>query len=201
MAPHSSTLAWKIPWMEEPGRLLSMGSAQSRTRLKWLSSSSICITESLCSTPETNTTLLINYTHVNIKDVCSSEESSFNQTASWSWTSTSRIVKCKFMLFINYPFYSILLLEPQQTKITCPNWTEHLSLGFQSKYLTAHTTWANRTNQKSSGNDLRSACNDLYHPWISLRLLELLGLGGNMIGKWPKKQYYWNELDLNYFHC
>ena len=87
MAPHSSILAWKIPWMEEPGRLQSMGSlrvghnwatslslslscigegngnplqcsclenprdrgvwwaavcgvAQSRTRLKWLSSSS-----------------------------------------------------------------------------------------------------------------------------------------------------------------
>ena len=77
MAPHSSILAWKIPWMEEPGRLQSMGSlrvghdwatslslftfmhsrkwqptpvflpgesqdgvTQSRTRLKWLSSSS-----------------------------------------------------------------------------------------------------------------------------------------------------------------
>ena len=26
MAPHSSTLAWKILWMEEPGRLQSMGS-------------------------------------------------------------------------------------------------------------------------------------------------------------------------------
>ena len=26
MAPHSSTLAWKIPWTEEPGRLHSMGS-------------------------------------------------------------------------------------------------------------------------------------------------------------------------------
>ena len=26
MAPHSSTLAWKIPWTEEPGRLQSMGS-------------------------------------------------------------------------------------------------------------------------------------------------------------------------------
>ena len=25
MAPHSSTLAWKIPWMEEAGRLQSMG--------------------------------------------------------------------------------------------------------------------------------------------------------------------------------
>ena len=26
IAPHSSTLAWKIPWMEEPGSLQSMGS-------------------------------------------------------------------------------------------------------------------------------------------------------------------------------
>ena len=25
MAPHSSTLAWKIPWTEDPGRLQSMG--------------------------------------------------------------------------------------------------------------------------------------------------------------------------------
>ena len=32
MAPHSSTLAWKIPWMEEPGGLKSMGSL-SRARL------------------------------------------------------------------------------------------------------------------------------------------------------------------------
>ena len=32
MATSSSTLAWKIPWTEEPGRLRSMGS-RSRTRL------------------------------------------------------------------------------------------------------------------------------------------------------------------------
>ena len=31
MAPHSSTLAWKIPWMEELGRLQSMGSLESDT--------------------------------------------------------------------------------------------------------------------------------------------------------------------------
>ena len=31
MVPHSSTLAWKIPWTEEPGRL--QGVAKSRTRL------------------------------------------------------------------------------------------------------------------------------------------------------------------------
>ena len=30
MAPHSSTLDWKIPWMEEPGRLQSMGSLRVR---------------------------------------------------------------------------------------------------------------------------------------------------------------------------
>ena len=88
MAPHSSTLAWKVPWTEEPGRLQSMGSwrvghywstslsrlgegngsllqcsclgthrdggawwaaiygvAQSRTRLKWLSSSELLLPE------------------------------------------------------------------------------------------------------------------------------------------------------------
>ena len=37
MAPHSSTLAWKTPWIEEPGRLQSMGSRRvghdSRTSL------------------------------------------------------------------------------------------------------------------------------------------------------------------------
>ena len=32
MTTHSSTLAWKVPWTEEPGRLQSMGS-QSQTRL------------------------------------------------------------------------------------------------------------------------------------------------------------------------
>ena len=33
MAPHSSTPAWKIPWMKEPGRLQSTGSARSQTRV------------------------------------------------------------------------------------------------------------------------------------------------------------------------
>ena len=33
MAPHSNTFAWKIPWTEEPGGLLSMGSAKSRIQL------------------------------------------------------------------------------------------------------------------------------------------------------------------------
>ena len=40
METHSSTLAWRIPGMEEPGRLPSMGSLGVKTWLKWLRSSS-----------------------------------------------------------------------------------------------------------------------------------------------------------------
>ena len=39
MAPHSSTLAWKIPWTEEPGRLQSMGS--HRVGHNWATSLSL----------------------------------------------------------------------------------------------------------------------------------------------------------------
>ena len=39
MAPHSSTLAWKIPWMEEPGGLQSMGLL--RVRHDWATSLSL----------------------------------------------------------------------------------------------------------------------------------------------------------------
>ena len=39
MAPHSSTLAWKIPWMEEPGRLQSVGSL--RVGHDWVTSLSL----------------------------------------------------------------------------------------------------------------------------------------------------------------
>ena len=39
VAPHSSILAWKIPWMEEPGRLQSMGSL--RVGYDWATSLSL----------------------------------------------------------------------------------------------------------------------------------------------------------------
>ena len=42
MAPHSSTLAWKIPWMEDPGRLQSMG--WRRVRHDWAISLSLLCT-------------------------------------------------------------------------------------------------------------------------------------------------------------
>ena len=39
MAPHSSTLAWRVPWMEEPGGLQSMGSL--RVGYNWVTSLSL----------------------------------------------------------------------------------------------------------------------------------------------------------------
>ena len=51
MATHSSVLAWRIPGTAEPGGLPSLGVAQSRTRLKRLSSSSHPFTRVSLSLP------------------------------------------------------------------------------------------------------------------------------------------------------
>ena len=48
MAPHSSILAWKIPWTEEPGRLQSMGSQGVR----WASVHGVTKSGTRLSTPD-----------------------------------------------------------------------------------------------------------------------------------------------------
>ena len=56
MATHSSTLAWKIPWAEEPGRLQSMG--PQRVSHEKLSTS-------ICKNKQTTTTnMTMNLAHV-----------------------------------------------------------------------------------------------------------------------------------------
>ena len=69
MAAHSSILAWRIPWTEEPGGLQSQGSQRVRHNWNDLAHTHtcvcvwnwmythICITASLCSTAEINTAL------------------------------------------------------------------------------------------------------------------------------------------------
>ena len=42
MATNSSTLAWKIPWTEEPDRLQIMGVSKSQTRLSYFASLTPC---------------------------------------------------------------------------------------------------------------------------------------------------------------
>ena len=59
MATHSSTLAWKIPWMEEPGGLQFMGS--QRVRHNWVTSLSLldCIENSSSNSSSKMTSLHI----------------------------------------------------------------------------------------------------------------------------------------------
>ena len=47
MATHSNSLAWRIPWTEEPDRLQSMGIAKRWTRLKQLTLSQHSVAETL----------------------------------------------------------------------------------------------------------------------------------------------------------
>ena len=55
MATHSSTLAWKISWTEEPGGIQSIASQRvGHDRSDWAHA---YILESLCCTAESNTTL------------------------------------------------------------------------------------------------------------------------------------------------
>ena len=56
MAPHSSTLAWKTPWMGEPGRLQSMGSL--RVRHDWATSLSLFIFHELEKEMATHSSVL-----------------------------------------------------------------------------------------------------------------------------------------------
>ena len=51
MAPHSSTLAWGIPWTEEPGGLQSMGS--QRVGHDWATSLSPGVADTVDTTPHT----------------------------------------------------------------------------------------------------------------------------------------------------
>ena len=85
MATHSSILAWKIPWMEEPGRLQSMGS--QRVRHDWATSlfwgvtpdtSFFCLKLISCLLSPSDEPL--SKCHVNF------EESTFNSMLAWAKT-------------------------------------------------------------------------------------------------------------------
>ena len=58
MAPHSSTLAWKIPWTEEPGRLQSMG-LQSRCDGARVHSILTCFQDSRGETNKTTRSIML----------------------------------------------------------------------------------------------------------------------------------------------
>ena len=103
MATHSTILAWRIPWTEEPGGLQPMG--LQRVRHDWATNThklpfavrtwtilrgvwgrtdtSICMAESLCYSPEITTISLINYTPIQNKRLKKNPRPS--HFAKWTW--------------------------------------------------------------------------------------------------------------------
>ena len=59
MAIHSSTLAWKIPWTEEPGRLQSQSMGLQRVELNNRNNKEVIIFQSILTTPPSCSLLLI----------------------------------------------------------------------------------------------------------------------------------------------
>ena len=90
MATHSSVLAWRIPGTGEPGGPPSMGS--HRVGYDWsdlAAAACICITDSLCCTSETNTTLWINCSPIKIKNLSVAPYNLQNTQTPWHKSHTS----------------------------------------------------------------------------------------------------------------
>ena len=108
MAPLSSTLAWEIPWMEEPGRLQSMGSR--RVRHNWETSLS-CIGEGngkplQCSCLENPrdggawwaAVYGVAQSRTRLKQLSSSSSSSSSSV--WEWISIPSVFMVKHILWV-----------------------------------------------------------------------------------------------------
>ena len=115
MAPHSSTLAWKIPWMEEPGRLQSMGSL--RVRHDWATSLS-----------------LFTFMHWRRKWQCSCLENPRDRGAWWAAVygiaqSRTRLKWLSSRVQFN-PFYFICLLSDSLPTLSVSQVTDPSNLHF-----------------------------------------------------------------------
>ena len=81
MAPHSSTLAWKIPWTEEPGRLLEI--TDSIKVVSWLLEG-VCVCLHIFKPEEI-------YIGIQICVICSSETS--------TWTFPLYVLRIPFLIY------------------------------------------------------------------------------------------------------
>ena len=128
MATHSTILAWKIPWTEEPGRLQSMGS--QRVRYDWVTNTwnihlSSLFTFPICSKCRT-TIELINVEFFG--NLCNYKRTSFDDVSQFvivnsQWLVTTRLI-FKALVSFAKP------LEPPLhcTSVSC-SWTKHVDAG------------------------------------------------------------------------
>ena len=103
MAPHSSTLAWKIPWTEEPGGLQFMG-LQSRT---WLSAHTV-------------EHALLLFSHVHLPEFAQSR---------WWWVNmmpSNHLIVCHSLLPSMFPSIRVFSTELS----LCIRWPKYWSFSF-----------------------------------------------------------------------
>ena len=112
MAPHSSILAWKIPWLEEPGRLQSMGS--QRVGHNWATSFTHSLTHSF--------TVQLSHPYLTTgKMIALTRRTFFGKVMSLLFNMLSRLVliflpSSKRLLISWLQSPSVVILEPRKKK-------------------------------------------------------------------------------------
>ena len=136
MAPHSSTLAWKIPWMEEPGRLQSMGLL--RVRHAW----AISLYFSLSCIGEGNGNPLQCSCLENPRDRGAWWAAIYGVAQSWTWlkrfrSSSSISSSNTHLSFLPSIFFSIRVFSNELA--LCIRWLKYwsliISISPSNKYL------------------------------------------------------------------
>ena len=96
MATHSSTLVWKIPWMEEPGRLQSMG--LQRVGHDWVTSLYSLLAKLWCVFQPPKLVLIILSFHIKINVGCLFDKLQPHGLCSWDFPGKNTGVGCHFLL-------------------------------------------------------------------------------------------------------
>ena len=115
MAPHSSTLAWKIPLMEEPGRLQSMGSL--RVGHNWID-----LAAAAALVLKLQYSGLLMWRPDSLEKTLILGKTEGGRRASWTWVCLHRCC-----LFASFPFYNA---DEPSSFIHIPDFVNYLSVFF-----------------------------------------------------------------------
>ena len=140
MAIHSSTLAWKIPWMEEPDRLQSMGS--QRVRHDWETSLSLRFWQVVKGGAHDGISVLMRrgrnqavFLSASCEYSICNQVESLHQTLDWSWTPSLQNVRIKCLLCKPPSLWYFVMVYGSLRHTPFPSPSQTLKLYFLQKHL------------------------------------------------------------------